>query len=99
VRAEVAVTLVGVCTGGVGPSNRKFAKHSARMTLGALYHDIAVTRGHIRHVLEELAARHGIEAGELDRAMEAHIDELLSELVIYKVKREVEPTTKSEDEH
>ena len=60
------------------------------MTLGALYHDIAVARGRIRHVLEELAARHGIEAGELDRVMAVHIDELFSELVIHKVKREAE---------
>jgi hypothetical protein len=64
------------------------------MTLGALYHDAVVARGRIRDVLEKLAARHGIEAGELDRAMTSHVDELLVELVIHNVEREA----KSEDE-
>ena len=70
-------------------------KQSAQVALKALYNDIVVARGRIRHVLEELAARHGIEAGEVDRAMEAHIEDLFSGLVIQKVKRE----TKGEDEH
>ena len=79
--------------GGVGCPMAN-PKQSAQMTLEALYNDIAVARGRIRHVLEELAARHGIEAGEVDRAMEAHIEDLFSGLVIHKVKRE----TKGEDE-
>ena len=64
------------------------------MTLGALYQDIAVARGHIEQVLRRLALRHRIQGPDLDHAIEGHLDAILTELLIHKVKRELEPETK-----
>ena len=67
------------------------------MGLNALYQDIAVARGQLQRVLRELAARHQIDAGDLDHAVE-HVDELLIDLLVQKVKREIELETKPENE-
>ena len=59
------------------------------MGLNALYQDIAVAREQLQLVLRELAARHRMDAGDLDDAVE-HVDELLIDLLVQKVKREIE---------
>jgi hypothetical protein len=67
------------------------------MGLNALYQDIAVAREQLQLVLRELAARHRIDAGDLDHAVE-HVDELLIDLLVQKVKREIELEMKPENE-
>ena len=67
------------------------------MGLNALYQDIAVARGQLQRVLRELAARHQIDAGDLDHAV-GHVDELLIDLLVQKVKREIELEMKAENE-
>jgi hypothetical protein len=66
------------------------------MTLSALYQDIAVARRHIERVLRRLALSHRIQRPNLDHAIEAHLDAILTELIIHKVKRELERETKGQ---
>ena len=66
-----------------------------RDRLAALGADIADAKARIRVVLDELAERHGVPAGDINGAM-AYADDMLSDAV-YAVQRALEHEVEEQD--
>jgi hypothetical protein len=64
--------------------------------LDALRRDALSTKAAIRSALDELGARHGIPAKDIDYAVEGYADDMLSD-AIYNVERGLERELEDED--
>jgi len=71
------------------------SRRDPRDRLDVLHHDAGETKAQIREVLDQLAARHGITAKDIEYAM-AGIDDVLGD-AIYSVERDLEREIEGDD--
>jgi len=71
------------------------SRRDPRDRLDVLHRDAGETKAQIRDVLDQLAARHGITAKDIEYAM-AGIDDVLGD-AIYSVERDLEREIEGDD--